>query len=147
MYFAYHDTTILNELTNLMVMHANMFVLLVLSRFLGLCNSTIVVTIHVQRIGRALNHTKIHEEIPHPNSFLCCLRGSNILSLCCRRRHSLLLGTFPAHSTSVYNKHVSGLRTRIIRVGEITRICLTLYTKFIFTTINQEHILSPSQVL
>src|SRR3954469_6378591 len=107
MYFAYHDTTILNELSNLMVAHANMFVLLVLSRFLGLCNSTIVVTINIQGIGRALNHTESDQEIPNPNSFLYGLRGSNIFNFC------ILLGTFPAHSTTIHDKHITWLRFRI----------------------------------
>src|SRR3954466_4619893 len=107
MYFAYHDTTILNELSNLMVTHANMFVLLVLSRFLGLCNSTIVVTINIQGIGRTLNHTESDQEIPNPNSFLYGLRGSNIFSFCCRGGHRILLGTFPTHSTTIHDKHIT----------------------------------------
>src|SRR3954453_21456874 len=104
MYFVYHDTTILNELTNLMVTHASMFVLLVLSRFLGWCNSTIIVTINVQGIGRALNHTESDKEIPNPNSFLYSLRGSNIFSFCSRGGHCIFLGTFPAHSTTIQDK-------------------------------------------
>ena len=62
-YLALLDITIIHELANKVVPHEYMLVLLVLSRFLGLCYSTIVITIYVQRIGRALDHTKIHQKL------------------------------------------------------------------------------------
>ena len=70
--------------------------------------------------------------------------ASNPLDLYCRISYRILLLTPPAHSSSVQNEQKPRLRSTIIPISLETCIGVTLYDELILTSINQEHILSPS---
>ena len=70
MYFAYLNLTLSNELSNEVKLLQYMFVVLVIPWLLSLRYRPIVVTVEVQWARCIWKHTKLNEELPHPNTFL-----------------------------------------------------------------------------
>src|SRR6185437_12081334 len=106
-YFAYLDLTTIDELSNEMKSPHNVFALLVIPWLLGLRNGSTVVTVEIQRARGIREHTKLNKELPYPNTFLRSFRSCDVLGLCRRIGHRLLLGTLPANNTIIYCEHVT----------------------------------------
>ena len=104
---AYLDLTTIDELSNEMKSPHNVFTLLVIPWVLGLRNGSTVVTVEIQRARGIREHTKLNQELPYPNTFLHSFRSCDVLGLCRRIGHRLLLGTLPANSTTIYCEHVT----------------------------------------
>ena len=104
------DLTTIDELSNEMKSPHNVFALLVIPWLLGLCNSSAVVTVEIQRARGIREHTNLNKELPYPNTFLRSLRSCDVLGFCCRIGHCLLLGTLLANRTTIYFEHETGLR-------------------------------------
>jgi hypothetical protein len=69
-YLAYLEITPSNKLSYEVKLPQYMFVLLVIPWLLSLGYCPIVVIVEVQWAGRIQKHTKLYEELPHPNPFL-----------------------------------------------------------------------------
>src|SRR5262249_51205377 len=129
-----------------MVAPEYMFGSLMRPGFLSLCNCSIVITIQGYWINNSRNHTKFSDELFNPNCFLYSFRSCYVLGFCGRVCCILLFRAFPADCSTSHHEHITRLRLTIIFIRLEAGICIPAYLQVSFS-INQEHVLSPSQVL
>src|SRR3954464_2587669 len=100
-YSANLHITSIDDLSNEVKASEHVFRSLARSRLLSLRDGSIVVTVEIHRVRNARDNPKFSNELLDPNSLLCCIRCSNILSFCCRIGKCLLLRTLPTHSSTI----------------------------------------------
>ncbi|KAL0319638.1 UNVERIFIED_CONTAM: hypothetical protein Sradi_5225300 [Sesamum radiatum] len=129
-----------------MVASKNVIGMVMRSRFLCLCYSSIVITKDNHGLSNTRYHTQLLDLVFHPNRFLCSFRSRDVFSFHGEIRCGILLGTLPSHHTTMKLEYKIRLGFGIIIVRLEASIAIAFQYQ-LTTTVNQEHVFSPYQVL
>jgi hypothetical protein len=98
-YFVHFDVSILNKLTNNVILALNVYSPLARPMILCIGDGSLVVTVELHEVYNARNNNKLIDELPYLDSYFACLASSHILSLHSGVSRTVLFGTLPTDSS------------------------------------------------
>ncbi|KAL0303294.1 UNVERIFIED_CONTAM: hypothetical protein Sradi_6197500 [Sesamum radiatum] len=116
------------------------------SRFVCLCYSPVIIIEDNYGLSNARYHTQLLDVVFHSNRLLRSFRSRDVFSFHGGIRCGILLGTLPSHHAIVKLEYKIQLGYGLIIVRLEASVAIAFQYQFT-TTVNQEHIISPSQVL